>query len=190
MYDLIGEYEQSLCNTRQMKRKTEEKIFELESIVANEDLPFEERAAASDQLLIEQQEKTIISGMESDLVFAIEWMLTSRKPGSLRGIDRRAAYEREKAFDPKILDSLFIGTNDIFSHYEENDDENKKELLEKALTVLTKKEKEIYCLAKGYLLTHKSIAIKLNLRRATVTQTVLRAERKIKKHIESLEGAE
>ncbi|CAM4111742.1 sigma factor-like helix-turn-helix DNA-binding protein [Mesobacillus thioparans] len=192
MYDLIGEYEQSLSNTLEMKKRVEEKIFELKSIVANESIPFEERAAASDQLLLEEQDKSIISGMESDLVFAINWMLTSRRPGSVRGIDRRAAYEREKSFDPKLIENLF-GASEESCWLETEDvsnNEEKAKVLEKALLVLTEREKEIYYLAKGYLLTHRSIAIKLNLTRPTVTQTIKRAERKIKKYIAKLEGAE
>ena len=39
-----------------------------------------------------KEDQVIISGMISDLEYAIEWMKKGRRPGLKRGIERRAAY--------------------------------------------------------------------------------------------------
>jgi positive control factor len=54
-----------------------------------------------------EEDKKIIAGMISDLEFAIEWLETSRMPGNRRGIERRAAYQREKPFDPLLMQKFF-----------------------------------------------------------------------------------
>lgn len=191
MYDLIGEYEDSLSMTREMKRKVEEKIFELKSIVANEDMPFEERAAASDQLLLEEQDKTIISGMESDLVFAINWMLTSRRPGSRRGIERRSSAQLTKLIDPCLLQNIYPGEPDEYSWDDEaSQGEFLKELkVKEVLAVLTKKQKDMFVMIRGQGLTIGETAKQLNLSRQAVRQALIRAERKIAEYIVNLKGA-
>jgi positive control factor len=186
VYDLISEYEQSLSDTRKLKSKVEEKIFNLKSIIANETIPFEERAAASDQLLLEQQDKSIISGMESDLVFAIEWMLTSRRPGTTRGIERRSFAQRTKLMDPQILQTYFSGDTDtyILDSSDLEDSEEKKELLvQEALAVLAKKQREIFLLVKGQGMNLVETAKVLKISKQAVYKSLVRAERKIGEYI-------
>lgn len=186
MYDLIGEYEDSLCVTREMKRKVEEKIFELKSIVANEDMPFEERAAASDQLLLEEQDKTIISGMESDLVFAIDWMLTSRRPGTTRGIERRSYAQRTKLIDPLILQTYYSGGFDTYNldSGETEDCSEADELnLKNALAILTKKQRTVFLLVKGQGKNLVETAKELNISKQAAHKSLIRAERRLGEYV-------
>src|SRR5690606_5672560 len=74
MQDLIQQYRESLRKVRKAKE------------TANE------------------VDRSILSGMESDLEFAIKWMKTGRMPGSRRGAERRAAYEKEWPADPFRMD--------------------------------------------------------------------------------------
>lgn len=186
MYDLISEYEQSLSTTREMKRKVEEKIFELKSMVANESIPSEERAAASDQLLLEQQDLSVISGMESDLVFAIDWMLTSRRPGTMRGIERRSYAQRTKLIDPLILQSYYSGGTDIYSL--ENDEdiktpEEEEQTIKKALSTLTKKQREVFILVKGQGKNLVETAKELKISKQAAHKSLVRAERRLGEYV-------
>jgi positive control factor len=184
VYDLIGEYEQSLSTTREMKRKVEEKIYELKCIVANETIPFEERAAASDQLLLEQQDKSIISGMESDLIFAIDWMLTSRKPGTTRGIERRSYAQRTKLIDPVILQSYSGGEdNYTLEHDEYCPDQDEEEQLKMALAALTKKQRDVFLLVKGQGKNLVETAKELKISKQAAHKSLVRAERRLGEYV-------
>lgn len=61
---------------------------------------------------VEEEELKIYSEMISDLEFALEWMQTVRRPGNRRGIDRRAAYQREKICDPLLIQRYFRSIDD------------------------------------------------------------------------------
>ncbi|WP_141536513.1 hypothetical protein [Bacillus cereus] len=50
-----------------------------------------------------EEEKKIFSGMISDLEFTLEWLRTGIRRGNRRGIERRAAYQRERACDPLLV---------------------------------------------------------------------------------------
>ena len=71
MQDLIQQYKESLRKVRKAKE------------AANE------------------VDRSILSGMEDGLRYAIQWMETGRMPGSRRGVERRAAYQREFPADPQ-----------------------------------------------------------------------------------------
>lgn len=157
MYDLLQEYKQTLKHTK--------KLFK----------------HASDE------DKKIIRGIISDLEFSIEWMETGRRPGNRRGIERRAAYQREKLFDPLLMQKYFRSGEPTY----EWDDHNKesvitswdRERIEDALSVLTEREREVYLMSRGYCLTHSEIANYLCISSSSVQTMIERAEKKIKKRI-------
>jgi positive control factor len=134
------------------------------------------------------EDKVVLGGMASDLQYAIEWMRTGRRPGNKRGIERRAAYQRDKLIDPLVMQKFFrsIDTNP----YEWIDQqpisqisENEKERIEDALCVLTNQEKEMYLMSRGHCLTYAQIAEYFKVSKGTVQTTVERAEKKISKRI-------
>ncbi len=133
------------------------------------------------------EDKKIIRGMISDLEFAIEWMETSRMPGNRRGIERRAAYQREKPFDPLLMQKFFRSSEPVY----EWDDHNKesvitewdKQRIEDALSVLTDREREVYLMSRGYCLTYSEIANYLCISPSSVQTMIERAEKKIKRRI-------
>lgn len=176
-----------------MKQKIENELYILNNIVANKDLPFDERAAASEKVLLLEKDKTIISGMESDLSFAIEWMITARHPGSKRGIERRSSAQRTKIIDPYLLQTFFSGDQDVYcweERTEENKSDKKKFDVERALAVLTKKQKELFLMIRGQGLTIVETARTLKISKQAAQQGLVRAERKLGEYIASLEGAE
>jgi positive control factor len=134
-----------------------------------------------------EEDKKIIAGMISDLEFAIEWLETGRMPGNRRGIERRAAYQREKPFDPLLMQKFFRSSEPT---YEWDDHEKEdvitswdRERIEDALSVLTDREREVYLMSRGYCLTYSEIANYLCISSSSVQTMIERAERKIKKRI-------
>ncbi|AMQ22237.1 MULTISPECIES: sigma-70 family RNA polymerase sigma factor [Geobacillus] len=133
------------------------------------------------------EDKKIIRGMISDLEFAIEWMTTGRRPGNRRGIERRAAYQREKPFDPLLMQKFFRSSEPT---YEWDDHEKEsvitewdRQRIEDALSVLTDREREVYLMSRGYCLTYSEIANYLCISSSSVQTMIERAEKKIKKRI-------
>lgn len=135
-----------------------------------------------------EEDKKIIIGMISDLEYAIEWMKTSRMPGNRRGIERRAAYQREKPFDPLLMQKYFRSTEEEVYEWDDHKQEDKlsdwdMQRIEDALSVLTEKEKEVYLMSRGHCLSYSQIANYLCISSSSVQTMVNRAENKIRKRI-------
>lgn len=79
MQNLIKEYRETLRRIRKAKSKF---------------LPAEKR---SDEQVYEYR---LLGEMERDLEWSLEWMTTGRQPGNRRGVERLAAYQRERPIDP------------------------------------------------------------------------------------------
>jgi positive control factor len=158
--DLIEQYQEALVQVHKMKKMASE------------------------------EDQKILSGMESDLEFAIEWMRTGRRPGNKRGIERRAAYQRERPFDPLIMQRYFRSTDEEVYEWDDHQKEDvispwDKFRIEDALSVLTEREKEIYLMSRGHCLSYSQIANYLCVSRSTVQDTIERAEKKITQQIHS-----
>lgn len=166
MQTLINEYKETLKETI----KLHEKADEINTL--GKDL---------------RPDKAIIGDIISDLEYALEWMETGNRPGNKRGIERRAAYQRERPFDPLLMQRYFRSQEDTY----EWDDHMKedvitswdKDRIDDALSVLTSREKEIYLMSRGYGLLYKDIARMLGIKISTVKTNIKRAEMKITKQI-------
>lgn len=134
-----------------------------------------------------EAEKSLYSSCKSDLNYAIYWMEHGHSPGITRGIERRAAYEREYSFDPLMMQRYFRSRQPEFpwetTATESLVDADEKEVIEFALQNLTEKEREIYLLFTGKCMTQYKIADMLYVTRNTVKTTLARAKRKIKSNI-------
>ncbi|MDM5036157.1 sigma-70 family RNA polymerase sigma factor [Bacillus cereus] len=130
----------------------------------------------------------VLSDMESDLVFAIEWMQTGRRPGNRRGIERRAAYQRERTVNPLLIQRYFRSIDADIYEWDDHAQEHalgewEKIKLEDVLSVLTEREKEVYLMSRGYCLTYSEIACYLVVSRSTVQTLIERAEKKIARQV-------
>lgn len=126
----------------------------------------------------DQLEQALINGMGRDMDYAIEWMETGRRPGSKRGVERLAAYQREIPTDiiekyMKPPPSLEVGAYDVkeYAH------------MEFILAMLTDRERECYEMKIGGMMTDVEIANTLGLARRTVREFIARAERKVKNYV-------
>ncbi|MGH1093276.1 sigma-70 family RNA polymerase sigma factor [Bacillus mycoides] len=135
-----------------------------------------------------EKDISIINTMISDINFALEWMRTAKQPGKTRGIERRAAYEREKSCDPLLM-QRYMRSTEMPSY--EWDTEVKESVisewdriqLEDALSTLTDNEREVYIMSRGNGFTQEKIAGLMGVSRNTIKKTLLRADNKIGKQL-------
>ena len=131
-----------------------------------------------------------LKSMESDIRYALEWMRTGKRPGNRRGIERRAAYQREKPVDPLLMQRYFRNTDSDVYSWDDHLQEDAigywdKIRIEDALSTLTEREKEIYLMSKGHGLSRSQIAKYLVVSKSTIQDAIERAEKKIQKQISS-----
>jgi RNA polymerase sigma-70 factor (ECF subfamily) len=123
-----------------------------------------------------------IEEMISDCNYVIEWLHTGRRPGNRRGIERRAAYQREKLMDPVRMQA-FVQRSTAGSP--SNLSEWQLYQIEDALSVLSPRERECYVLAHGECFSHSAIAAMLNIGKDSVTEYISRAQKKISRELEN-----
>ncbi|KAA0560753.1 Fis family transcriptional regulator [Bacillus sp. CH30_1T] len=131
------------------------------------------------------RDKSLINGFIRDLQYAIEWMETGRQPGNKRGVERLAAYQRERPFDPLLMQRYFR-SNAVIYPWDNYSKDNKvtseeRERIDDALSVLTAKEKEVYLMSRGHCLSYGQIANYLCISSSSVQTMIERAEKKIAK---------
>ncbi|TYS87585.1 sigma factor-like helix-turn-helix DNA-binding protein [Rossellomorea aquimaris] len=131
------------------------------------------------------RDKSLLNGMIRDLQFAIEWMETGRQPGNKRGVERLAAYQRERPFDPLLMQRFFRSQEETYA-WDEAESESvissaEQEMIEDALSVLTAKEKEVYLMSRGHCLSYSQIANYLCISSSSVQTMIERSEKKIAK---------
>lgn len=150
---LITEYETGRKQLRQMKRKLNLELLE------------------------DKQDEKQINSMISDMSFSIEWMKLGRRPGNMRGIDKRSAYQRRALIDMDLFPSLDIEPE------EKEISEEQKRLLVNILVDLSHRERQCYLLHMAQGLSLSEIAKELKIARGTVQQYVNRAKEKISQKV-------
>jgi positive control factor len=140
------------------------------------------RLRALRTLNTDKTERQIIGEMISDCEYTLEWLQSGRRPGNRRGIERRAAYQREKLIDP-IRIQAFVSKNTAGSPA--NLSEWQRTQLEDALSRLSGRERECYILAHGECFSFAEIADLLKITKASVETYVNRAQQKISENLNS-----
>ncbi|WP_197260977.1 sigma factor-like helix-turn-helix DNA-binding protein [Brevibacillus laterosporus] len=131
---------------------------------------------------VAESERHYLSEMISDVEYVIEWLETGRRPESKRGIERRAAYEREKPVDPLRMQAfVFRGTAGSPCNLTEWE----KEQLEDALCCLSARERECYILTHGEGFSFEETARFLCISKSSVQTLVTRAQNKIANRVVS-----
>jgi positive control factor len=124
--------------------------------------------------------RQIIGEMIGDLEYVIEWLETGRRPGNRRGIERQAAYQRERLMDPVRMQA-FVARSTAGSPA--NLTEWQLHQIEDALCVLSERERECYVLAHGECFTHSQIADMLGITKSSVDTHIKRAQQKISERV-------
>jgi len=134
--ELLREYRLTLKETRVLIAKLDKKITIAKRIKDKK---------AQHILSRLQEDKKIINSWISNLQYSIEWLSTGRRPGATRGIENRAAYEREIPFEPywiqrnvdhKSSDTLISLEDEL-----ENIDDDKIQIVKQILYPINKKRK-------------------------------------------------
>ncbi|MBE7897529.1 RNA polymerase subunit sigma-24 [Paenibacillus polymyxa] len=121
-------------------------------------------------------DKKIISGMISDCEFTEEWLVTGRRPGNKRGIERRAAYQREQLVDPLKMQA-YVSNSKAGSPSNLTDWQRFQ--IQDALSRLSERERECYVMAHGECFSFGEIGNMLGISKGSVEEYVQRAQRKI-----------
>ncbi len=123
--------------------------------------------------LKDKQDKKQINSMINDMSFSIDWMKTGRRPGNMRGIDKRSAYQRRALVDMDLFPSLDIGTEEkVLSQ-----DERKK--IMDILMLLSHRERQCFLLHQAQGMSYAEIHRELNVSRSSVQKYVERAKKKV-----------
>ncbi|GIO03404.1 hypothetical protein J5TS2_40720 [Brevibacillus halotolerans] len=132
------------------------------------------------ETVLDDSERRYLSEMISDVEYVIEWLETGRRPESKRGIERRAAYQREKLVDP-IRMQAFIANSTAGSPANISEWESLQ--IEDALCLLSVRERECYLLAHGEGFSYSQIAQMLNITVSSVETYIKRSQLKVSKRI-------
>jgi len=188
MEDLIKEYQTTLKGMRRQKVQLKTKMMYLNKLAERDP----ENIEAREEIQRLKAESRVYNEMESDLLFALEWMKSGHMPGIRRGIERRAAYQIDKPMDPLLMQRYFRSEETEYS-WDKEEKENciaysEQQLIDEMLNSLTEKEKEFYLMSRGNAMTYAAIARNCKLSRQTVQTTVKRAEKKIGIFLSKMKG--
>ncbi|OYD08960.1 sigma factor-like helix-turn-helix DNA-binding protein [Paludifilum halophilum] len=152
---LIEEYRQSLEKVRRAK----------------ENLPLKGR----------EEERRLLNGMERDLVWTIEWMVTGCQPFRQRGMESRAFYQRE-VFWSQLSEAAKRKVEWRESLKPEGTSPYDP-LLERLLSRLSTSEYEAFVAVRGQCLSFARVASLMNCSKAAVQSYVRRAETKLRRAV-------
>jgi RNA polymerase sigma-70 factor (ECF subfamily) len=128
-------------------------------------------------------DRQTIGGMIRDVEFALEWLQHGRQPGTRRGIERRAAYERERPVDPVHLQAYVANRSAGGPVQAASVSEEDRERIEAILGQLSPRERDCYRMAIGHGLPYSEIAALLGITKSSVQYYVERADIKINRMI-------
>ncbi|SFL09551.1 RNA polymerase sigma-70 factor, ECF subfamily [Paenibacillus sp. 1_12] len=124
------------------------------------------------------EEQQLIAEMIADVNYAIEWMHTGKCPGNRRGIERRAAYQREKLVDPFQM-QIYMQQYSPVTDKPAAVTELQRIQIEQALAGLSTRERECYELHHGMSYSLSEIAELLGVKKGTVQGYVQTASKKV-----------
>ncbi|MBW7477254.1 sigma-70 family RNA polymerase sigma factor [Paenibacillus oenotherae] len=121
-------------------------------------------------------ERQIVGDMIGDCDYSLQWMQTGRRPGNRRGIERRAAYQREKLMDPIRMQSFVQASS---GGSPANLSEDQRSRIREVLSGLTERERDCYVMAHGECFSLAEIGRMIGISKGTVHTYVQRAQKKI-----------
>ncbi len=130
---------------------------------------------------LDREDMKLINGMVGDMEFAIEWMGRGKQPGTYRGIDKRAIYQRRslESMDqiPDIANQLDINDHELYMSDEQ------KETLLNIFTSFSSRERQCYILHTAQGMSMQKIADEIGVSKATVQSYIIRARKKVEEKV-------
>ena len=126
---------------------------------------------------IEDSEYDTVTGMISDIQYALEWMRRGRRPGNRRGVARQSVYQRTALLAPALFPSLDVEPSDrVLTDWE------KRKIVD-ILWTLSERERQCFILHMSYGMSYAEIATELKISKRSVQEYISRAKEKIHKKI-------
>lgn len=146
-------------------------------------LELTKRASALDRTSpLDMNDLTQINSMIDSMAFSIDWMATGRQPGTYRGAEKRAVYQRQyiESMDtiPDITEQLEVDHKHLFISKEE------RMILADIFASMSHRERQCYVLHEGQRMSMGRIADEIGLKKRTVQQYIERARMKVKERVE------
>jgi len=130
----------------------------------------------------DKAERQIIGEMISDCTYAIEWLQTGRRPGNMRGIERRAAYQREYPIDPIRIQAYVSGNH---AGSPANITEWQQFQIDDSLRILSPLEREVFLMAYAGCVPRSQIAAMIGIKKGSVNKMIDRANKKIQENMQN-----
>lgn len=145
-------------------------------------LELEKRANALDRKSrSDMDDLTQINSMIESMSFSIDWMATGRQPGTYRGAEKRAVYQRQYIEDmdtiPDIVEQLEEDHKHLYISKEE------RLILADIFASMSHRERQCYVLHEGQGMSMGKIADEVGLKKRTVQQYIERARQKVKERV-------
>jgi RNA polymerase sigma-70 factor (ECF subfamily) len=118
--------------------------------------------------------------MIRDIEYVIDWLSRGREPGKRKGADRVSIY----IVDPFLMDSAQY---DVMVSADKENIPTDLKRIDDALKTLSERERDVYILHYGELLSLEEIAQLLSVTKSTIQTTLKRAQCKVRKEIETHE---
>ena len=122
-----------------------------------------------------------INSMIDSMSYSIDWMTTGRQPGTYRGIDKRAVYQRQYISSmeviPDITEQLETEPKQLYMTREE------KIILADILAALSHRERYCYIMYVSQGLSMSKIAEEIGLSKGTVQMYIKRAKEKVRERV-------
>ncbi|MGD8188554.1 sigma factor-like helix-turn-helix DNA-binding protein [Brevibacillus ginsengisoli] len=182
MQDLLNGYKETRKTLQSIQRSLKESDDDIRVIRLEEARIKSGKAKALSNGDEHKTERQIIGEMIGDCEYVIEWLKSGKRPGNKRGIERRAAYEKEKPMDPVKMQA-FVSRSTAGSPANLTDDEMFR--LEEALSCLTERERECYILTHGEGFSFEDTAKLLKITKGSVQTYVKRAQAKITEQLQT-----
>lgn len=126
-----------------------------------------------------------INSMIESMTFSLDWMKTGRQPGTFRGVDEKAVYQKRSYENIDLIPDI--------AEQLESDDINKKHLFmtreEKVISAdilasFSLRERQCYILHVAQKRSMSDIANELGVSKSMVQQSIRRAKKKINQRVE------
>lgn len=134
---------------------------------------------------IDMQDLKQFNSMIESITFSLDWMTTGRQPGTFRGVDEKAVYQRRSYENIDLIP-------DIEMQLREENDINKKQLfmtreekiiMADILASFSLRERQCYLLHTAQGMSWSAIAEELGISKSTVQQSINRARKKVEKRL-------
>ncbi|WCF10168.1 hypothetical protein NDS46_10100 [Paenibacillus thiaminolyticus] len=142
MFGALNEAINQVYGDAQMRDELKERRLKLMGKITQPTIPHAEAEQIAAEIATLESDMSFLSSMISDREYDIEWMETGRRPGNKRGIERRAAYQRERPVDPLKLQAYVAKSCSGGAVQAERITDRERDRIEFALGQLSPREKE------------------------------------------------